>query len=202
MTQRKNSSNWHEHGITLQLLMRSLIPTFGKVFASPKRNNIQKHCTTVLSLHWRGTKHTKIKKVKNSCTHSTYILLGKDRQIIKQSKHTISLFVINTKMTIEQGDMPETARVGVRLDGLRRHFWAAVFAEVWVLQQCQSYWDLKEISVLAVSFAWNESGLIKVQEIVVWLQNGEWRGNSKKLRNSASGSIICSGAKKESYIIF
>lgn len=119
MTQRKNSSNWDEHGITLQLLMRSLIPTFGKVFASPKRNNIQKHCTTVLSLHWGGTKHTKIKKVKNSCTHSTYILLGKDRQIIKQSKNTISLFVINTKMTIEQGDMPETARVGVRLDGLR-----------------------------------------------------------------------------------
>lgn len=69
-----------------------------------------------------GTEHTKIKKVKNSCTHSTYILLGKDRQIIKQSKNTISLFVINTKMTTEQGDMPESARVGVRSDGLRRHF--------------------------------------------------------------------------------
>ena len=105
-------------------------------------------------------------------------------------------------MTIEWDDTSESARVGVRLDGLRKHFWAAVFAEVWVLQHCQSYWDLKEISVLAVSFAWNESGLIKVQEIVVWLQNGERRENSKKLRNSASGSIIYSGAKKEGYIIF
>lgn len=105
-------------------------------------------------------------------------------------------------MTIERGDMPENARVGVRLDGLRRHFWAVVFAEVWVLQQGQSSWDLEEIFVLVVSFAWNESGLIKVQEIVVWLQNGEWRENSKKLRNSASESIIYSGANKEGYIIF
>ena len=91
MTQRKNSSNWDEHGITLQLLMRSLIPTFGKVFASPKRNNIQKHCTTVLSLHWGGTEHTKIKKVKNSCTHSTYSTWERQANYKAIKKHNLSI---------------------------------------------------------------------------------------------------------------